>query len=72
MRDLLDTNTCIAIMRNRPAAVRRLASVAPSDCAVSTITSYELHTVSVRGEVIKIAEKDFLFAETELGRQLLF
>jgi tRNA(fMet)-specific endonuclease VapC len=44
MRYLLDTNTCIAVMRNHPAAIRRLAAIAPTDCAVSTITSYELHT----------------------------
>jgi tRNA(fMet)-specific endonuclease VapC len=44
MRYLLDTNTCIAVMRNHPAAVRRLEAVPPGDCAVSTITSYELYT----------------------------
>jgi predicted nucleic acid-binding protein len=43
-RYLLDTNTCIAVMRNHPTAVRRLAAVAPGDCAVSTITGFELYT----------------------------
>jgi len=44
MHYLLDTNTCIAMMRNEPATIARLAIVAPMDCAVSTITAYELFT----------------------------
>ncbi len=43
-RYLLDTNTCIAVMRGHPVAVQRLAAVAPGDCAISTITAYELYT----------------------------
>jgi tRNA(fMet)-specific endonuclease VapC len=41
---LLDTNTCIAIMRKNSAVVQRISAVAPADCAISTITSYELYT----------------------------
>ena len=41
---LLDTNTCIAIMRGHPKAIQRIKGVAPGDCAISTITSYELFT----------------------------
>jgi len=41
---LLDTNTCIAAMRHHPLVVSRMAIIAPTDCAISTITSYELHT----------------------------
>jgi tRNA(fMet)-specific endonuclease VapC len=44
MRYLLDTNTCIAIMRQDALVLQRLASVTPADCAISTITSYELFT----------------------------
>jgi tRNA(fMet)-specific endonuclease VapC len=44
MRYLLDTNTCIAVMRNHTKAVGRLAAVLPGDCGISTITAYELHT----------------------------
>ena len=44
MRYLLDTNTCIAVMRNHVKVVQRLSAVSPGDCAISTITSYELHT----------------------------
>lgn len=43
-RYLLDTNTCIAVMRSHPVAVQRMAAVAPGDCAISTITAYELYT----------------------------
>ena len=41
---LLDTNTCIAAMRNHPLVVQRMAAQSPGDCAISTITGYELYT----------------------------
>jgi tRNA(fMet)-specific endonuclease VapC len=44
MRYLLDSNTCIAAMRHDPLVVQRMAAVSPGDCAISTITSYELFT----------------------------
>ena len=44
MRYLLDTNTCIAVMRNHPIAVARLSAQLPDDCGISTITTYELET----------------------------
>jgi len=44
MQYLLDTNTCINVMRNNPIVVSRVSAVAPGDCAVSAITSYELYT----------------------------
>lgn len=43
-RYLLDTNTCIAAMRNHPKVVQRMAAVPPGDCAISAITGYELYT----------------------------
>lgn len=44
MRYLLDTKTCIAAMRHNALVVPRMAALAPGDCAISTITSYELFT----------------------------
>lgn len=44
MRFLLDTNTCIAAMKHHPLVMARLAALAPGDCAISTISTYELHT----------------------------
>lgn len=44
MQYLLDTNTCIDVMRNHPTAVNRLSAIPPGDCVISTITSYELYT----------------------------
>ena len=44
MRYLLDSNTCIAAMRNTGLVVQRMAAVSPGDWAISTITSYELYT----------------------------
>jgi tRNA(fMet)-specific endonuclease VapC len=39
---LLDTDTCIGVLRQRPGLVQRLSQVAPTDCAVSMVTVYEL------------------------------
>jgi tRNA(fMet)-specific endonuclease VapC len=44
MRYLLDTNTCIAAMRHDALVLQRMAVVAPTECAISTITTYELYT----------------------------
>ena len=44
MRYLLDTNTCIAVMRHDALVLQRMAAVAPTECAISTITTYELYT----------------------------
>ncbi len=44
MQYLLETNTCIDAMRNHPNVVNRMSAIAPGDCVISTITSYELHT----------------------------
>lgn len=44
LRYLLDTNTCIALMRSHPKVIQRMAAVPPGDCAISAITGYELHT----------------------------
>ncbi len=40
---LLDTNVCIGAMRGVANVVAQLTAQAPGDCAVSTITAYELH-----------------------------
>jgi tRNA(fMet)-specific endonuclease VapC len=42
MTHLLDTNTCIGVLRQRPGMVQRLSRLAPTDCAVSMVTVYEL------------------------------
>jgi len=39
---LLDTVTCIGVLRQRPGLVQRLSQVSPSECAVSAVTVYEL------------------------------
>jgi tRNA(fMet)-specific endonuclease VapC len=44
MRYLLDTDTCIAVMRHHALVLQRLTAVAPADCAISSITTYELYT----------------------------
>jgi tRNA(fMet)-specific endonuclease VapC len=44
MRYLLDTNTCIGAMRNDAAVIGRMSAASPEDCAISTITTYELYT----------------------------
>ena len=42
MTHLLDTDTCINVLRQRPGVVQRLSKFAPTDCAVSMVTVYEL------------------------------
>ncbi|HEX5444007.1 MAG TPA: type II toxin-antitoxin system VapC family toxin, partial [Pirellulales bacterium] len=44
MQYLLDTNTCIAAMKNHPSVVARMSAAGPAACVVSTITIYELYT----------------------------
>ena len=41
---LLDTDTCIDVLRGVTEVVDRLAAVSPDDCAISTITTFELRT----------------------------
>lgn len=43
MKYLLDTNTCIALMRRNARVRGRLELLAPGDCAVSSITALELY-----------------------------
>jgi tRNA(fMet)-specific endonuclease VapC len=43
-RFLLDTNVCIAVMRNHPKVIQHMAGLPPDECAISTITAYELYT----------------------------
>jgi tRNA(fMet)-specific endonuclease VapC len=42
MTFLLDTDTCIGVLRQRPVIVERLSHMAPTNCAVSMVTVYEL------------------------------
>ena len=42
MTHLLDSDTCIGVLRQRPDMVQRLSQIAPTDCAVSMVTVYEL------------------------------
>ncbi len=39
---LLDTDTCIGVLRQRPGMAQRLNQFAPTDCAISMVTVYEL------------------------------
>ena len=42
MTHLLDTDTCIGVLRQRAGMVQRLSQIAPTDCAVSMVTVFEL------------------------------
>jgi tRNA(fMet)-specific endonuclease VapC len=39
---LLDTDTCVDLLRNVPRVVEKLRALAPDDCGISVITSFEL------------------------------
>jgi tRNA(fMet)-specific endonuclease VapC len=44
MRFLLDTDTCIALIKRKPVSIlRRLVSLAPGEAGISAITLAELH-----------------------------
>ncbi len=43
MTHLLDTDTCIALLRGHPAAISHAQTHPPADLGVSTITRYELN-----------------------------
>lgn len=42
MKYLLDTNVCIDAMRGRDEIVGTLAALSPDDCAISTVSLFEL------------------------------
>ena len=42
MRYLLDTDTCVDLLRGLTAVVQKLEGFAPDDCCISAITSFEL------------------------------
>ena len=42
MTHLLDTDTCIGVLRQKPGMVQRLSQLPPADVAVSMVTVYEL------------------------------
>jgi tRNA(fMet)-specific endonuclease VapC len=42
MTHLLDTDTCIGVLRQKPGMVQKLSSLAPVNVAISAITVYEL------------------------------
>jgi tRNA(fMet)-specific endonuclease VapC len=41
---LLDTDTCIDVLRGTRNVLQRLQAVSPDDCSVSSITAFELYT----------------------------
>ncbi len=43
MKYLLDTNTCIALMRRNVRVRERMEPLAPGDCVISAITALELY-----------------------------
>jgi tRNA(fMet)-specific endonuclease VapC len=64
MRYLLDTNVCIAAMRNQAQVIARLTALVPSDCGISTISSYEILTGVAKCSIPAVEQKKF---ETLLG-----
>ena len=48
MEYLLDTDTCVDLLRNVAAVIEKLRALAPDDCGISAITSFELFAGAVR------------------------
>jgi tRNA(fMet)-specific endonuclease VapC len=45
---LLDTDTCVDLLRNIPAVIDKLRLLAPDDCGISVVTSFELFAGAAR------------------------
>ena len=41
---LLDTDTCIDVLRNVPAVLEKMENLSPDDCYVSSVTVFELYS----------------------------
>ena len=82
MTYLLDTVTCIGVLRQRPGMVGRLSQVSPGECAVSAVTVYELfcgvekaQTPSVERQKVErflsvVAELPFDHAAAEMAARI--
>ena len=57
MRYLLDTNTCVDVLRRREPVLSHISSIPRDDCAVSTVTTFEL-LVGAEKSANPIAEKE--------------
>ncbi len=42
MNLLLDTNVCVDVLRGHPQVMARMEAVSPAECAVSSVTVFEL------------------------------
>jgi tRNA(fMet)-specific endonuclease VapC len=45
---LLDTDTCVDLLRNVSPVIEKLRALAPDDCGISSITSFELFVGAAR------------------------
>jgi len=45
---LLDTDTCVDLLRNVPPVIEKLRTLAPDDCGISAVTSFELFAGAAR------------------------
>jgi tRNA(fMet)-specific endonuclease VapC len=45
---LLDTDTCVDLLRNVRLVIEKLRTLAPDDCGISAITSFELFAGAAR------------------------
>ena len=48
MEYLLDTDTCVDLLRNVPAVIEKLGTLGPDDCGISAISSFELFAGAAR------------------------
>jgi predicted nucleic acid-binding protein len=71
MRYLLDADTCIAAMRGHSVVLQHLTATMPGDCAISTITRYELW-VGVEKSANPVKEKAKIDLLVRTCRQLRF
>jgi tRNA(fMet)-specific endonuclease VapC len=74
---LLDTDTCIDVLRGRKNVLQKLQALSPDDCAVSSITAFELYTRTIlsaqpereRGKVERFLDQLTVIAFDRLAAQ---
>ncbi len=57
MKYLLDTDTCIAVLRGVPSAVEDLQRRSPDDCIVISVTAFALFAGVEKARVMPIQQR---------------
>lgn len=71
MEYLLDTDTCVDLLRGLRSVIGKLEQLAPEDCAISTITTFELFAGAAKARQPR-AEMDKIKRLVEVVEEVSF